>query len=358
MNRVREIPLGLTLGAVIVAALIFAGVHVELVDRTKLWYEGWAVEARKSLSLHGFARVLHSPVARGTSETELPKLDFNPFIRGPNGKNGEIRYHPLLELAGAYGTPPSPKDFFGFRNYFDAYFDPPGRYRYVIMTGNSELAGFLHPKTIAEYLEDILRERTHANWRVVNFGMNGATTSNEMTYFVDLGYRLHPAIVISHSMWTDLWYAATLPPQFRDLGLLIQDNEIKWNKILHAGNFDPIEFEKFDQIAKMDPRRGIVEAYFGNLEEYKTLVEASGARFIAGLQLVQDGAHLDPSGVSKTEIMQMIASFLQQHKTDIEMVDFNKLNERYKIQVTGMHTDAAGARTIAEIYADEILKTR
>src|ERR1700688_4920705 len=198
VSRLREIPLGLTLGAAVVAALLFAGVHVELVDRTRLWYDTWSLAATKTLSLHGLFRAMRPPAIGKVGETELRQLDFNPFIRGPGGGGGGIRYHPLLDLTGAYGAPPSPEDFFGFRNYFNAYFDPPGRYRYVIMTGNSELAGFLHPKTIAEYLEEILRERTHENWRVVNFGMNGATTSNELAYFVYLGYRLHPAIVISH----------------------------------------------------------------------------------------------------------------------------------------------------------------
>ncbi len=357
MSRLREIPMGIALGAFVILALLLSGTHVELVDRTRLWYESMAVKARKTLSLHALTRATQ-PSGSNANETVLPKLRFNPFVMGPNGSDGGIRYHPLIELTGAYGMAPSPKDFFGFRNNFDAYFDPPGRYRYVVMTGNSELAGLLHPKTIAEYLEDMLRQRTGANWRVVNLGMNGATTSGEMIYFVQLAYRLHPEVVISHSMWTDLWSAARLPPQFRDLGLLIEDNEIKWNKILHAGNYDPAEFEEIDRIAAMDPRSKIVDAYFGNLEEYKTLVEASGARFIVGLQKVADGSHLDPYNVTKNEIMEMIASYLRQHKTGLEIIDFNRLDPRYKINVTGMHSDAAGARTIAEIYADRILSGR
>ena len=110
------------------------------------------------------------------------------------------------------------RDFFGFRNNFNAYFVP-GDFTYIVMTGNSELVGFTHQTTIAQNLEKILNARTGRKYRVLNLALNSATTANEINYFVNLAFNLHPEFVISHSFAMDMLYGYEVAPEFQAMGL-------------------------------------------------------------------------------------------------------------------------------------------
>ena len=164
------------------------------------------------------------------------RLARNPFLAFT--EEAGLRYHPLIDVAGAQFPSHRPyfeaRDFFGFRNNFNAYFDP-GDYTYIVMTGNSELVGISHDVPIAQNLENILNARSRKKYRVLNLGLNSATSANEINYFVNLGFNLHPEFVISHAFVTDMSDGNKVAPEFQTIGMFYQDFETSWIRLIDAG---------------------------------------------------------------------------------------------------------------------------
>ena len=149
------------------------------------------------------------------------------------------------------------------------------------MTGNSELVGVTHKRTIAENLELILNARSRKKYRVLNLGLNNATSSNEINFFVNLAFNLHPEFVISHSFITDMRDGDKEAPQFQRIGMFFPDFETTWIRLVDADDYDPRGPGRFHGPPS---EKYLLEGFVRDLQRYQAIAAASGARFIFGLQ--------------------------------------------------------------------------
>ncbi|MGO8867090.1 MAG: hypothetical protein ACLQME_11370 [Alphaproteobacteria bacterium] len=355
MPGARDLVIALLLGAAILLGFDALGGRIELLGRLHLWHAQWHlwVERHFPASAAGIgAAASAQPVA-----TDF-RLKRDPFLVFT--KEDGLRYHPLIDFAGAQfpGARSSyeKRDFFGFRNDFNAYLNP-GSYTYIVMTGNSELVGATHTTTIAQDLEFILNTRSERKYRVLNLGLNSATSSNEINFFVNLAFNLHPEFVISHSFVTDMRDCDKEAPEFQKIGMFFPDFETKWIRLDDAANYDPEGPARF---RGPPSEKYLLEGFVRDLQRYRAIAAASGARFIFGLQKFDESrAKGTPGEADWARVKRMYENFkalLREHPLKIDMIDFNSVAEVHLASSTDpMHTTNASARRIAEIYADRIL---
>ncbi len=344
-----------------------AGGKIELWNRLYLWY------ASKEIAAQDHALPLQAKGERTAASEDAAgefRLDHDPFLTFT--KRTGFRLHPLIDFVGANFNDDKDifmgqttehywqdRDFFGFRNNFNAYFDP-GGYTYIVMTGNSEAVGFRHETTIAQNLQSILEARTGKRYRVLNLALNSATSANEINYFINLGFDLHPAFVISHGFAMDMLYGYQVAPEFQSMGLFYHALAKIQAERIHAGNFDPRAFE----LAEQSVSEGhLLEGCIRNLERYRAIAEASGAKFILGIQKF-DASRVKglpgPIGESGYDrVARMYTKFkeiLARGQLDLDVIDFNTYpGIELAVATDAIHTTEASSRRIAEIYADHIL---
>lgn len=142
-----ELLLAVLLAGSVALGYAEGGGKIELLSRLQLWYEARDLWARGSA-----APSLRSAGEAASASVGAPSdfhLQRDPFLAA-TGQLG-WRFHPFIDMAGTFfmgDYKPNVRDFFGFRNSFNAYFEP-GDYTYIVMTGNSELAGASHEVSIA-----------------------------------------------------------------------------------------------------------------------------------------------------------------------------------------------------------------
>lgn len=341
----REFGFGTLLAAAVLAATIWSGLPVQLWSDTVR-----AIERLSTLMDHP-APVTATPAARAFNLTGNPFLQFA-------GEAG-FRFHPLIGIAGTTWNTKAPyfaeRDYFGFRNDVSAYFDPTP-HRSVVITGNSEMVGVTHAVTIAKKLEAILRRRTGESFRVVNMAMNSATTAQEINYFVNLGFNLHPEFVISHSLATDGYYGSAVPDELQVLGLFPLPFEVNWARSIHGNSVEPRAFDGFAPLNRRFLREGIVK----NVQRYQAIAQASGAHFIWGIQKVEwrnvTGTPAEAPYRLTDEVYREMAAAKFPGLAGVDLVDFNAMSG---LTMYGprdpIHTDEVTSRRIAEIYADKII---
>jgi len=356
-SSIREILAAMILAAAVLLGYRLTGSKIELSSRLHLWYAEKELRVRQLFSAES-ATAANAAASTAPGESDF-RLERSPFL----SIVGEIgfRYHPLIDMTGTQflGLDHTFKawDFFGFRNDFNAYFDP-GDYLYIVITGNSEAVGAAHRTgTIAQDLQEILSARSGKKYRVLNLAMNSATTANEINYFVNLGFNLHPRFVISHSFAMDTYYGRFVPPLFRKMGLFYYQIERDWSKLVHAGNYDAKLFE--DETSRPPSERYLLEGLTRNLQRYRAIAQASGAKFIFGIQKFDESrVRGTPSEEGYVEVRHMYGEFqswLRDHPNDLDVIDFNKFADIEVGPNDPIHTTQASARRIAEIYADHIL---
>jgi hypothetical protein len=329
---------GTALALVILCAMAVAGLHITQWEITKRWAANFF------------------PQLKTEATTVSQRNPFLAFVGEP-----DIRFHPFIDMAGVYVENGDKeffkqRDYFGFRNRFDAYSNP-GDYRYIVLTGNSEAVGLLQKTTIAERLQRILNERTGSRFRVLNLAMNGATTANEINYFVNLGFRLKPEFVISHSFVTDVYYGILVPEEFRRLGLVYAVLQTTWSKDINRANLPSRAFE----IPSAPPGTfGTLDAMVANIRRYKAIAGAAGAQFVWGVQKF-DWHHTIGSPAEANwrrvddhyqEFRRRIADF-----SGIDVIDFNTVSPPIELggKLDPIHTKDDSAERIAQIYADWII---
>jgi len=351
----HEVLVGLLVaGAILLGYSAVAG-RIELLSRLYLWYQEKELWVERNLSTSDGVHNSASPAQRAPSDFRLAR---NPFLAF-TGEAG-FRYHPLIDIVGAQFNGNfhffKQRDFFGFRNKFNAYFDP-GDYTYIVMTGNSELVGISHNVPIAENLANILNARSRKKYRVLNLGLKSATTANEINYFVNLAFNLHPEFVISHSFITDMVYGYQVAPEFQSIGMFYQGMQGTWMRLIDAENYDPKGPER---LFGPPSEKHLLEGFTRNLERYRAVAQASGARFIFGLQKF-DETHVKgtPSEADWARVKRMYERFkvlLRTGRIDVDVIDFNTVpGIQLSSPVDPIHTTDVAARRIAEIYADHIL---
>jgi len=351
----RELALAALLAAAVLIGYGASGGKIEIWKRAHLWYEEKALWAQQ----HGLGAEAALGPASSDQATATSRLGRNPFLAFTG--EAAFRLHPLIDVAGALFRDYNrhffeERDYFGFRNNFDAYFDP-GDYTYIVMTGNSELVGISHNVTIAQNLQDILNARSRKKYRVLNLGLNSATSATEINYFVNLAFNLHPEFVISHAFTTDIIYGYKVPPEFQSMGLFYLDFQTTWWTMIHAGGYDPKAYElAISTVSENHLLQGVVR----NLERYRAVAEASGARFIFGLQKF-DASHMKGTqGEAAYErVSRMYEKFkilLRNRGLNVDVIDFNTYpGIQLSSELDPIHTSEASSRRIAEIYADHIL---
>ena len=352
---VRDLLIAVLLSAAILPVYAALGGKVELLGRLQLWQAEWHLWAER-----------HFPAAAGgTTTAPSPdsaasdfRLERDPFLVFT--KEDGLRYHPLIDFAGAQfpGERPAPekRDFFGFRNSFNAYLDP-GPYRYIVMTGNSELVGVTHHTTIAQDLEFILNARSPKRYRVLNLGLNNATSSNEINFFVNLAFNLHPEFVISHSFVTDMRDGDKEAPEFQKIGMFFPDFETKWIRLDDAASFDP---EGPARLHGPPSEKYLLQGFMRDLQRYRAIAAASGAHFIFGLQKFDEdrakGSSAEADWARVKRMYEKFKTLLRERPSNIDVIDFNSVAEvQFASPTDPMHTTDGSARRIAEVYADRIL---
>jgi hypothetical protein len=342
--RGSAILFGTVMAVAILFAMAAANINIQQWDITKRWTEA-AVPA----------------VANVVKRLSAPEIvhDHDPFLQLV-GKTTGVRYHPLIDIAGTQfmynvGDFFEKRDYFGFRNRFDAYSER-GDYRYIVLTGNSEAVGMAQDVTIAERLQRILNEHG-SNFRVLNLAMNSATTANEINYFVHLAFDLKPEFVISHSFVTDIYYGMRLPKQFRQLGLLYPELESAWSRKINESSMPSKAFE----IPGAEPGSyDTLDGLTANVRRYKAIAGASGAQFVWGIQKFDwhntigspDEANWHRVDDHYQELRRRIAGL-----SDLDIIDFNTLVPPIALmkKTDPIHTADDSAERIAQTYAAWII---
>src|SRR5215470_16747695 len=148
----------------------------------------------------------------------------NPFLNQP----GMQAFMPFVGMAGAVGLGNFTPDYFGFHNHLGdkIYFSPHNR-PLIVMTGNSELAGFRHPKDIATLLEEELRRRG-MEFDVLNLAAASYSLAAEIGAYVHFGDKTCPSLVIAHSGGIEFSYGMVVPTKFMLLGLAYHPPLEEW----------------------------------------------------------------------------------------------------------------------------------
>jgi len=339
VQKYFDLPIGLAIAVLISATAFMAELPAPLLDRT-VENLGNALGKKNDKSVG--------------AETDVQSVqqEINPFLAFK--ETADIRYHPLLGLVGAQFEGNydfhARRDYFGFRNSFNAYFES---HKYVVITGNSEAVGISHDVTIAQHLERMLR-LVDDDYRVINLAMNSVSTAHEINYFVNLGFGLKPKIVISHSGATDFEIGPLMLPNFKKLGLFFTPIEGRWSQLSHAGNIDP----KSKMHAAINSQ-GVVDGTLRNIRRYAALAEASGAKFIWGIQKVEPkNAYGTPSEESWRRVGKLFEEMkLREKDFGFPVIDFNQVAgvETNSTQ-DPLHTSFESARLIAGRYYQEIMK--
>lgn len=340
-----EIPAAIVVAIATVIVLMNLGVRIELWESGVTWFE--RIQAR-------FSEMTKSGGGNASENTAIFDPGKNPFLQSPN--NSPIRYHPFItQTVPQNAMPRFDKDFFGFRNRDNLYFNP-CECRLVVVTGNSEVAGADLEVPWSEYLERELNERSEETWRVMNLGMSGVTSTYEMNYYVNLAYDLKPDFVISHAFVGDIHHGLAIPFAFKKAGLNYVIEEVHWARRIHGQDISANAFS-FDMSKQLE---GLVEAFVKSEQRYKSLVEGNGGRFILGIPRFElsklegrPGSALHWPVTAK--LHKEFLKDLQDGTYAFEYIDFN--NPEYEIETSeGVHTAAESAPKVAKVYAERILK--
>jgi hypothetical protein len=224
--------------------------------------------------------------------TESPALDQHVFNRvGPKSPDGEFYYFPYGYLFKYTGL--GPINEFGFRvvGDFMRYAERAPDHKLIVVFGGSAAWSMLslHEEMFATRLEEKLNAWAQASGRsetftVLNFGMHGHVVLNEILTHVLFTSRIRPDIVIAHDGFNDLVYGMLSDPEL--LGrhdITYQYNLEDWGQILHKMQHVPTNQPEKPLVIHNIPQL-IAKAYATRKQQFRTMVQSAGGRFIWGLQ--------------------------------------------------------------------------
>jgi hypothetical protein len=230
--------------------------------------------------------------AESIDTLESPGLDLHVFNRvGPKSPDGEFYYFPYGYLFKYTGL--GPINEFGFRvdGDFMRFADRAPHHKLIVVFGGSAAWSMysLHDEMFATRLEEKLNAWSRAESRketftVLNFGMHGHVVLNEMLTHVLFTSRLNPDFVIGHDGFNDLVYGMLSDPDL--LGrhdITYQYNLEDWGRILHETRDVPTNQPENPLVVHNIPQL-IAKAYVTRKQQFRRMVEATGGRFIWGLQ--------------------------------------------------------------------------
>jgi hypothetical protein len=280
----------------------------------------------------------------------------DPFVEK---LHGVFIPHPFSGYVGVQSAFEFRKDFFGYRNdedmYFDRY-DPKTRPEILITwSGNSEAAGLNHATTVPEFLERVLnaRDRNH-RYKALNLATAGYALNDEMAAYVGFAYALKPEFSITHSGITDVAYGGALPGGFKKLGLIYTfDAYYRWVDLIYnvqlvdsihpnARRINP------DHMEDLIP--GILKTY----DRFRSIIEGNRGELVHGLP--PNNATVDKVINAYSDIW--LPQKLQELHDALPPGSFIDLTQRKKDVVfhDSIHTETEAAKLYAEIYAEHILR--
>jgi hypothetical protein len=301
---------------------------------------------------------LFKPVAPPlTVEAATGPASFgNPFVEK---LTGVFIPHPFAGFVGIQSAFEFHKDYFGFRNdedrYFDRY-DPKTRPEILITwSGNSEAAGLTHATTVPEFLERILNARDpNHRYKTLNLATNGYALNDEIAAYVGFAYALKPEFSITHSGITDVAYGGALPGGFKQLGLIYTfDAYYRWVDLIYnvqlVDNVHP-NARKINPDHMDDLIPGILKTY----ERFRSIVAGNGGELIHGLP--PNNAAVEKVTNAYSDIW--LPQKLQELHDALRPGSFIDLTMRKKDVVfhDSIHTETEAAKLYAEVYAEEILR--
>lgn len=321
--------------------------------------------------------------AESIDTVESPGLDRHVFNRvGPKSPDGEFYYFPYGYLFKYTGL--GPINEFGFRvdGDFMRFADRDPDHKLVVIFGGSAAWSMysLHDEMFSTRIEDKLNAWCRAAGRrerysVLNFGMHGHVVLNEILTHVLFTSRIRPDIVLAHDGFNDLVYGMLSDPDL--LGshdITYQYNLEDWGRILHKTQHVPTNQMEAPLGIHNIPQL-IAKAYATRKQQFRRMVEDSGARFVWGLQpqllskaemspletaYVKSIAPDNPFSTAFKRIGYLYEKFFElvQLPDDVEFVDVHGYFKRFGADETlfgdMMHTLPDGDERIAECYAGHL----
>jgi hypothetical protein len=291
----------------------------------------------------------------GRPLTHNPAVDrsfysgHNPFLTQPGVQVG---FMPFVGMAGAVGQGNFTPDYFGFRNHLGdkIYFAPHDR-PVIIMTGNSELAGFRHPKDIASLLEEELHRRG-MEFDVLNLAAASYSLAAEIGAYIHFGDKTCPSLVIAHSGGIEYQYGMVVPGKFRRLGLAYHPPLEEWAYRM----YNLREYTGLSVWRQRDPDARLDETVTSTrllLNQYRSIVERDGKTiFLFGAQKIGPTHPLFQFWTKETR-----DEFMSKLHATIDRIGINYIWFDNDPEVTlsdSMHSDPKSAEHIAQVYADWI----
>jgi hypothetical protein len=283
------------------------------------------------------------------SVASLDPNERNPF----NLLHQAQQLLPFVGYGFATANLPNPiqRDYFGFRNHLgDGVYlnhDRP----LIVMTGNSELAGFNHPKDVSLLLEEELQRRG-LSFSVLNLGVGAYTLAAEISTYLQFGDRLCPSLVIAHSGKLDIDLGMIVPAKFRQLGLHYNPTMEEWAYRLSTlkAYTGPSIWRQRDPKVQIEDVESNVEML---IAQYRSIVERGGhAKFLFGAQKAGPPPSVFPF---MTQALQDRSYTHLKESLERLRVDYVWFSDDPKIKMAdNIHTTAESAERIAEMYADWI----
>ncbi len=287
----------------------------------------------------------------------------NPFVKSVSEKN--YKFHPIIGFTGINSVAKSNvhPDYFGYRNDSDIYFDQGKKYKLVVITGGSEVAGYSHTKTIAQNLETLLNKGGKDLYKVINLGTHSYCLIDEIKAYTHLVYHLQPEFVISHTGWNDMLYGTMIPKKFTELGLnYVSTVQVAWQNLIYQTKSE-LKQNKFNYSGFQT----IVPGFIQNILMYQKIVKGNNGRFIVGIQPYSDLAvrkivmrddedtkYLDGYLYART-----IENYEKLHLDLGKVIKFVDFSETKKLKdfdfFDNIHTENKATRIIAMKYRDIIL---
>lgn len=318
-------------------------------------------------------------VNREIDTFEYEHIESHVFSKlSSRSANADYFYFPYGFLLRWTGM--GPINQFGFRINFDYkhLVNRDVNHKVIAVFGGSTTFSMfcLHDDMFSSQLETMLNNHSKVNalpysFTVLNFGMLSHVMLNELLTYLLFVDAIKPDYVIAHDGYNDLTLGMTSDPY------LVNHHQIcypeafeRWSHILHNTS-DIQTTQKSSPFEVLNLPQNIINSYIYRKKQFKSVVEASGATFIWGLQSYIDsknelaliereciGAytkedHCHTYTHNKMPFMyEKLIEVLNSRKIDFVDVHsfFNKYGKESELFVDTVHTTPEGDRHIAECY--------
>lgn len=326
------------------------------------------------------------PLSGVASSRDDPKRSAHVFNRlGPRKSSVMGFYYfpwSFLFREPAWG----PINEFGHRIDFDyqTLADRDDNHKVIACYGGSAAWawGCLHHQVWTHYLEEKLNGHCRDNgvpmkFTVLNFAGPSHVILNEIFHFILYGHRVDFDVVISHGGANDLFNGQMSDPfLLNNHDITYQEPLESWAQILNDTTDLPNIYTYHNEYQTASNQPGsILKSYVARARQFRKLAEASGARFVWGLQPMlfskTELNHLEETIVSQIgerdrithenepKLYQMLIENLPPEDTDV-FVNHHELFKQFGSEQClfndVVHPSPEGNEKIAELYLDYLVE--